>query len=125
MDTRVHLTADDFRVPFVGHLPGYLAACALTGADRPEAQTYSDLLMRQWHALLASPASSDERLLHTFLERHPSLLPGSNSVDGDSGHMPFPMAVISKPRLPGLSDREPDFMWIATDSAALPNLNRD
>lgn len=29
------------------------------------------------------------------------------------------MAVISKPKLPGLSDRQPDFMWIATDSVAL------
>jgi hypothetical protein len=29
------------------------------------------------------------------------------------------MAVISKPKLPGLSDREPDFMWIATDSGSV------
>jgi hypothetical protein len=33
--------------------------------------------------------------------------------------MPFPMAVISKPKLPGLSDRQPDFMWIATNSVSL------
>jgi hypothetical protein len=75
--------------------------------------------MEQWRLLLDSPASQDERLIHEFLERHPSLLPGAYSVDGDSGHSAFPMAVITRPKLPGLSDREPDFMWIATDSGAL------
>ena len=27
--------------------------------------------------------------------------------------------MIAKPKLPGLSDREPDFMWMATDSGSL------
>jgi len=40
-------------------------------------------------------------------------------MDGDSGHAAFPLAVISQPKLPGLSDRHPDFMWIATDSESL------
>lgn len=109
----------NFRRPFVGHLPGYLAISEAADTDQPGWDEYSDLLMRQWGALLDSPASADEQLLHTFLENHPSLLPGSDSVDGASGHLPFPMAVISKPKLPGLSDRQPDFMWIATDSATL------
>jgi len=80
---------------------------------------YNELLMAQWRALLDSPASRDERLLHTFLERHPSLLPGSATVDGDSGHAAYPLGVITRPKLPGLSDREPDFMWLATDSESL------
>jgi hypothetical protein len=80
---------------------------------------YNDLLMAQWRALLGSPASRDERLLHAFLERHPSLLPGSATVDGDSGHAAYPLGVITRPKLPGLSDREPDFMWLATDSESL------
>jgi hypothetical protein len=75
--------------------------------------------MAQWRALRESPASQDERLLHAFFERHPSLLPGSNTVDSDSGHTAFPLAVITKPKLPGLSDREPDFMWLASDSDSL------
>ena len=75
--------------------------------------------MDRWQALLDSEESRDESLLQAFLERHPSLLPGSHSVDGDSGHAPFPVAVIAKPKLPGLSDREPDFMWLATDSSSL------
>lgn len=112
-------TTSDFREPFVGYLPGYVAASGLTAAGRPSQEVYDDLLMAQWHALLDSPASRDERLIHHFLERHPSLLPGSNSVDVDSGHAAFPLAVITKPKLPGLSDREPDFMWIATDSESV------
>ena len=109
----------DFRTPFVGHLPGYLAASEPTAPGRPIEEVYNDLLMAQWRALLESPASQDERLLHAFFERHPSLLPGSNTVDGDSGHTTFPLAVITKPKLPGLSDREPDFMWLANDSTSL------
>ncbi|MFG2055709.1 Shedu anti-phage system protein SduA domain-containing protein [Micromonospora sp. NPDC048930] len=111
--------ATDFREPFVGHLPGYLAQSELTGPDRPSEEIYNDLLMERWDALLDDDASRDERLVHTFLERHPSLLPGSHTLDVDSGHSPFPMAVISKPKLPGLSDREPDFMWLATHSTEI------
>jgi hypothetical protein len=110
------VVADDFRRPFVGYLPGYLAENEQTAPGPPTERVYNQLLMDRWQALLDSPESRDEALVHGFLERHPSLLPGSHSVDGDSGHSPFPMAVISKPKLPGLSDREPDFMWIAVDS---------
>jgi hypothetical protein len=106
----------DFREPFVGHLPGYKKVVEASAPGPPDPEAYNELLMTQWRALLEAPESQDESLLHTFLERHPSLLPGSHSVDGDSGHSPYPMSVISKPKLPGLSDREPDFMWIATDS---------
>jgi Domain of unknown function (DUF4263) len=109
----------DFRTPFVGHLPGYLAASEPTAPGRPNEEAYNRLLMMQWRALLDSPASKDERLLHAFLERHPSLLPGANTMDGDSGHTAFPLGVITKPKLPGLSDREPDFMWLANDSTSL------
>ena len=109
----------DFRHPFVGHLPGYLAISEAAGAEQPSWDEYVALLMRQWQALLDSPASTDEGLLQEFLEHHPSLLQGSDSVDGTSGHLPFPMAVITQPKLPGLSDKRPDFMWIATDSGNL------
>jgi len=109
----------DFRHPFVGYLPGYLAIGEAAGTAQPSWDEYIYLLMLQWRALLDSPSSADEQLLHEFLERHPSLLPGSDSVDGTSGYLPFPMALISKPKLPGLSDRQPDFMWIATDSVNL------
>ncbi len=109
----------DFRVPFVGNLPGFREQSEQARTGRPDTGLYRSLLTEVWQRLLDSPASRDEALVHAFLERHPSLLPGPFSVDGISGHAPYPDALISKPRLPGLSTREPDFMWIATDSAAL------
>jgi hypothetical protein len=109
----------DFRQPFIGHLPGFREIGEAAGTGPPDEKLYFELIMQRWQALLDSPESSDERLLQTFLERHPSLLPGSDSVDGPSGHPPFPMSVVSKPKLAGLSDREPDFMWIATDSGSI------
>jgi hypothetical protein len=78
-----------------------------------------EILASRWRQLIDSDESTDERLVQSFLERHPSLLPGSHSVDGSSGHWPFPFAVISQPKLPGLSTRIPDFMWIASDSASV------
>lgn len=113
-DTKPPTTASiDFETAFVGDLSGYLSASERTVPGRPSEEVYNDLLMTQWQALFDSPTSQDERLIHTFLERHPSLLPGSNTVGGDSGHAAFPLAVITKPKLHGLSDREPDFMWLA------------
>jgi Shedu protein SduA, C-terminal len=111
--------ASPFRDPFPGHLPGYLAESERTSPGKPDPDTYDQLLVERWQSLLDSEDSRDESLLQAFLERHPSLLPGSHSMDGDSGHGPFPVAVIAKPKLPGLSDREPDFMWLASDSSSL------
>jgi len=110
---------NDFRVPFVGHLPGYLTESERTGAAPPDERIYNSLLLQRWRALLDSPDSRNEGLVHAFLEHHPSLLPGPWSVDGESGHAAFPMAVISRPKLPGLSHREPDFLWFSSDSATL------
>ncbi|MGV9387394.1 Shedu anti-phage system protein SduA domain-containing protein [Nonomuraea sp. NPDC003707] len=118
-ETAPRNVSNAFREPFVGYLPGYLAESQLTAPGPPVQEVYDAALTKRWQALLDSPESQDERLIQTFLERHPSLLPGSHSVDGDSGHSAFPMAVITKPKLPGLSDREPDFMWIGTDSGSL------
>lgn len=101
--------------------PRWLTEEILTAAQEASPQAldpklYSELLSGSWHALLESDEAADERVLQDFLERHPSLLPGPFSVDGDSGHGPWPLAVITQPPLPGLSTKYPDFMWIATDS---------
>jgi hypothetical protein len=111
--------ASSFREPFPGHLPGYLVESERTSPGRPDQEAYERFLVGRWQALLDNEESRDESLLQAFLERHPSLLPGAHSVDGNSGHPAFPLAVIAKPKLPGLSDREPDFMWLATDSGSL------
>lgn len=108
-----------FRDPFPGYLPGYLAENERTSPGRPDQEVYEGFLTDQWQALMDSDDSRDESLLQAFLERHPSLIPGADSVDGDAGNAPFPTAVIAKPKLPGLSDREPDFMWITSDSSSL------
>jgi hypothetical protein len=109
----------NFRDPFPGHLPGYRAESERTSPGRPDQEAYEHLLEDRWKSLLDSEDSRDEALLQAFLERHPSLVPGANSVDGYSGNAPFPIAVIAKPKLPGLSDRQPDFMWITSDSSSL------
>lgn len=112
---------DNFRKPFVGYLPG-LADVAEDLGSGPWSSgigSYMELLHAQWRRLIDSREAADERLLQAFLERHPSLLPGSHTVDHSSGHWPFPFAVISQPRLPGLSTKIPDFMWIASDSASV------
>lgn len=61
----------------------------------------------------------NERNLQDFLEAHPCLIPGFRSFNTDSGHAPFPAAVITQPKLPELSTKQPDFCWIATDSVWL------
>ena len=75
--------------------------------------------LKEWVALLKSDDSKEERRLQEFLERHPRFLPGAHSLDSNSGHPPWPRAVISQPPLPDLSTKKPDFMWIASDSAYL------
>lgn len=72
-----------------------------------------------WQELVASEDSREERVLQQFLEAHPRFLPGAFSLDTNSGHPPWPSAVISQPPLPALSTKRPDFMWIASDSASL------
>lgn len=112
---------DGFREPFIGYLPGLAAITGDLGSSPwgSGIHTYTELLAAQWRRLIDSDESTDERLLQSFLERHPSLLPGSHTVDHSSGHWPFPFAVISQPKLPGLATRIPDFMWIASDSASV------
>jgi Domain of unknown function (DUF4263) len=77
---------------------------------------YERLLGLAWRSLLESPAGQVEANLQVFLEHHPCLRPGFRSMDIESGHGPYPAAVIRQPKLPGLTTRRPDFCWIATDS---------
>jgi len=118
---KVALTSgvDSFRHPFIGHLPGF-SEVADTLAPSPWGnEPYVRLLSEQWKNLIDSNESRQERVLQSFLERHPSLLPGSHTVDCSSDHWPFPFAVISQPILPGLLMRQPDFLWIASNSTTV------
>ena len=117
--TQLPAVASSFRDPFPGHLPGYLAQSERALPRRPHQDAYDEFLMDRWQALLDCEESRDESLLQAFLERHPSLLPGSSQRGRRQRARAVPVAVIAKPKLPGLSDREPDFMWLTTDSSAL------
>ena len=59
-----------------------------------------------------------EREVQTFLEKHPSIVPGHLTPIGRSGHFPLHCSLIAQPVLPGQDVYIPDFMWIATHSGA-------
>ena len=54
---------------------------------------YEKRVLAEWTALLDSEEGRDEKTVHEFLVRHPSMIPGAFSMSGPSGHSPFPMAV--------------------------------
>lgn len=94
-----------------------LHRAAVEAAPRAlDAGLYIRLVNESWSQLINSDESRTEAVVQDFLERHPCLIPGALSVDGTSGHAPWPYAVITQPVLPDLSTKHPDFMWIATDS---------
>jgi hypothetical protein len=83
-------------------------------------QVYEERLMLAWRELLRSGPAEPE--VQTFLEAHPSMVPGAHvglGRLGQSGHAPFPGALIAQPSLRGLTTRTPDFLWIAKDSVYL------
>ncbi|MBX5024474.1 Shedu anti-phage system protein SduA domain-containing protein [Rhizobium lentis] len=77
---------------------------------------YSQLVTRDWTALLDQGDVASEATFQSFLETHPCMVPGGQSMSGPSGHSAYPAALIAQPRLPGFMERIPDFLWIATDS---------
>lgn len=85
-------------------------------------EEYEELVRTKWNELLSSE-TTDEPKIQEFLEEHPSLLPGAFGLFGSGhyplGHYPFPCAVISQPTLQGISLKNPDFLWIATDSKSV------
>lgn len=91
------------------------------GPPALEWETYRERVLHDWQALLDSAGSGDEKTIQRFLEEHPSLVPGAFGFP-TSGHYPFPGAVISQPRLIGLTTRIPDFMWIVRDSECIQPL---
>jgi hypothetical protein len=90
----------------------------MTTTERPEELDLA-AVQREWTAFIDSEASKEEGTIQEFLECHPYLVPGARTVDTRSGHDPWPHAIVTQPKLPGMSDKYPDFMWIAADSAFL------
>lgn len=78
-------------------------------------KTYVRQAERKWRELLADPSvgEKDDQL---FLEQNPSFVPGAFGVEGPANHGPTIGALITQPRLPGLTRPVPDFMWINKQS---------
>jgi hypothetical protein len=80
-------------------------------------QMYERVIMAEWSQLLDSQPPPTEPAVHSFLEQHPSMVPGAfNIIGGNSGHHPVMSALISQPPLPSYDRRIPDFMWLSTNS---------
>jgi hypothetical protein len=69
--------------------------------------------------LITGSERDREEIFQAWLERHPAFVPGALGPNGMSGHEPWPMALITQPRLSGLGGKIPDFCWLAADSAHL------
>jgi hypothetical protein len=110
-------------VSYATSLPGLLRSAErleeLSGVPVVSLEDYRRGLAAAWKNLWTGEAGRQERNLQHFLEAHPCLIPGFRSFNTDSGHAPFPAAVITQPKLPELSTKQPDFCWIATDSVWL------
>lgn len=80
---------------------------------------YSRIVEQEWRELLLSPKAQVEANVQHFLEAHPCMVPGGQSMSGPSGHAAYPCALITQPRLPGFNAKVPDFLWVASDSLNL------
>ncbi len=86
------------------------------GPKRTSFGEYAERAKREFKALLAT--DPDEPAVQQFLERNPSMVPGSRTPGSPSGHWPFHLALIARPPLHGFNGRVPDFMWLSTHSGA-------
>ena len=86
--------------------------------DAMEWDSYAIAVEDELQQLLRSEECAEEKYQH-FLELNPSLLPWGYGTFGGGHHGLIHGAVISQPRLPGLGGYKPDFLYIATDSAAI------
>jgi hypothetical protein len=84
-----------------------------------EAQAWIGESRDELAALLVGEERSDESVFQDWLERHPAFVPGARGPGGNTGHDPWPGALISQPRLTGINAKQPDFCWLAADSAEL------
>jgi hypothetical protein len=86
------------------------------GPEVPSREEYARRIIDEYRELLAT--SPDEKTVQQFLERNPSMVPGSRTPGGGSGHWPLHLALISQPTLHGFNGRIPDFMWLSKHSGS-------
>jgi len=58
----------------------------------------------------------NEHCFQAFFERNPSIVPGALGMLGESGHYPYPGALITQPQIEGMRNTIPDFLWLSTNS---------
>lgn len=87
-----------------------------SGPNRVGLAEYMDAANRKFLELLDSNPAEKE--VQSFLEKHPSMVPGPLTPYGASGHFPLHCSLITQPKLPGVPSYVPDFMWIARHSGA-------
>ncbi len=68
----------------------------------------------QYEKLLDS--NPTEKLMQEFFEQNPCFIPGAYGSQTKSGHAPLHHCLFTQPKLPGISSKIPDFMWIAKNS---------
>ena len=74
---------------------------------------YEKVVTAEWAAVL-NGGDPSEPSIQTFLEAHPSMVPGAfGLLGGESGHYPWLTSLISQPPLPSYNHRIPDFMWLS------------
>lgn len=76
-------------------------------------EEYERSSVDSWTDLISGHHANNEQMIHEFLEKNPSFIPGAFSFPA-SGHDPIFCGVFSKPPLTGVGIRVPDFMWLAT-----------
>lgn len=81
-------------------------------------EDYSEKIQNEYTSLLDRKGTSESDF-QRFFEENPCFLPTAPGIFGMGGHGPYPGAVISQPRLPGLSTKIPDFLFIVSDSACV------
>lgn len=87
-------------------------------APKPiDTDEYIKRLMIEFQELLKNK-SSDEEEFQKFFERNPCMVPGARSEFdfSPSGHPPVRNTLIAQPRIRGIINRQPDFMWLSSDS---------
>lgn len=80
---------------------------------------YTDAVLSEWHALLGQ--DPEEPAVQSFLEHHPSMIPGGSGDVGPGGHHGSDFsAVFGRPMLKGAGrDFSPDFMWVTRSSGLI------
>ena len=91
-----------------------------TGPESLDISVYAEARNQEYKKLLEKSVVDKEvteKDFQTFFENNPSFVPGAWTPGSKSGHYPLHCALITQPKLQGLTTKIPDFMWIATHSS--------